>query len=139
MRKNAMIVFLVIVSFILVGCGTEDLEKADSIEDVAGAWKRVGGSIANYCQYYNDGTYGCDEDLERVNNKTAEFNGEYWFEDAQYFDNIGTCRDDGVYEINIQSDGNLKFVLIEDECPGRVSNIVGSFSSEGLIEWERVP
>jgi len=138
MRKIAFIALLAIGGFVLVGCGAEDTEKADSIEDIVGIWKRVGGGLENYCQYNDDGTYGCDQDLKRVNNNTARYKGEYWFEGAQYFDNIGTCSEDGVYEINIQSSGNLKYELIEDDCPGRVSDIVGSGSTEALIEWERV-
>jgi len=38
----------------------------------------------------------------------------------------------------MQPNGNLKYVMIEDECEGRVLNIAGGGPAEVLIEWERV-
>lgn len=128
-----------VLASLVVACGTSGPEKADSIEDIAGTWKRVGGGTGNYCRYHEDGTYGCDRDLERVNNNSASFKGEYSFEDAHYLDEIWICSEVGVYEILLLESGNIKFELIEDVCSGRVSDIVGSGSSEGKIEWEPVP
>lgn len=143
MVKKEIIALLAIGVFVLVGCSTADVEKADSIEDIAGTWLRVGGSKESYCRYSDEGTYVCDQDLERVNNNTARYKGEYWFEGAQYFDKTILCIERGVevgiYEILLLESGNIKFELIEDECQGRTEDIIGAFSTEGKIEWEPVP
>ncbi len=135
--KKLIIALLVIGGIVLVGCSTADVEKADSIEDIVGTWKRVGGSSGSYCRYLAEGTFVCDQDLERVNNNTGGFEGKYRFEGTQYFDEIPMCQEDGIYEILLLESGNLKYVLIEDECEARVLGTTGVGSIE--IEWEPVP
>jgi len=154
MVKNTIIILLAIGYFVLVGCGTsgpeeadnmEDMtpgpEKADSMKDIVGTWHRVqpGEGLEFYCQFSDDETYVCDRVLERINNNSARIKGRYWFEGAQYFSREAGCPPVGVYEINIQSSGNFKYALIEDECAMRAANVVGRDEEEGLIEWESVP
>lgn len=156
MVRNTAMIFLFIWVFVLVGCATSDEkvdsveniggtsgpEKADSIEDIVGTWHRVRpyeAATEFYCQFSDDGTYVCDGDLERINNKTPRLKGKYWFEGTQYFDQAVRCPADGAYEIDIQANGNFKYELIEDECQRRALTNVGRGSEvEGLIEWERV-
>jgi hypothetical protein len=40
----------------------------------------------------------------------------------------------GIYEVELLENGNLKFTVIEDECPGRVNYLEGA-----LIETEFEP
>ena len=141
MLKKTIIALLVIGVFVLVGCGTSDVEKADSIEDIVGTWQQVGGTSEEYCQYSDDGTAICAPTLDHIE-RNVGFISEYWFEGTQYFDRLGEgggCTQVGVYEISLQPNGNLKFELIEDNCAGRIFGTVGSDGDEGLIEWERVP
>ncbi len=129
MVKNTIIALLAIGVFVLVGCSTYAAEKADSIEDIVGTWQRVGGSVEKTCQFSGDGTLSCSDGIT----------GEYWFEGAQYFEKSG-CLEVGVYEILLLESDNIKFEVIDDdECSGRVSDLVGAFSTEGKIEWEPVP
>ena len=128
MVKNTIIALLAIGVFVLVGCDTADTEKADSIEDIVGTWQRVGGSVEKTCQFSGDGTLSCSDGIT----------GEYWFEGSQYFEKSG-CPEVGVYEILLLESDNIKFEVIDDECSGRVSDLVGAFSTEGKIEWEPVP
>jgi hypothetical protein len=75
-------------------------------------------------------------------NRDSGFIGDYWFEGTQYIEQlegVALCTTTGVYEVLLQDSGNLKFVLVEDECPGRISDIAGSGSVEGEIEWKPVP
>ena len=141
MSKNTIIALLVIGVFVLVGCGAEDVEKADSIEDIVGTWQRVGGSIEYIQRYFADGTYyGVygGGSLDQLNERIGGNAGEYWFEDTQYFESHGWPTP-GVYEILLLESGNIKYELIEDVCSGCAGLAVGSGSTEGEIEWEPVP
>ena len=149
MGKNSIIAFLTIGIIVLVGCGTADVEEADSIEDIAGTWKRVSRSdpvMVDYIRFSNEGTYLFSDSLDKINDVSIPgflIQGEYWFEDTQYFDTRILCTElgveVGVYEILLLEHGNIKFELIEDECHQRKAHIIGAFSLEGKIEWEPVP
>ena len=147
--KKAIIALLVIGVFVLVGCSGVSGEKVDSADSVIGTWRRVGGAHETFCRFSDDGTWTCDDSIDNVTtgNEFNWFNGEYWFEGAQYFDQItdsrgGTasvsseCSEVGEYEIYIQSSGNLRYELIEDECMERFNrlNDAGGIY-EGEIEW----
>ncbi len=137
MVKNAIMALLVIGGFVLLGCSTADVEKANSIEDIVGTWQRVGGSTEDHCRYSADGTSYCADSLIHLNDRIEGFAGEYWFEGTQFFDK--GCLEDGVYEILLLESGNIKFELIEDNCSRRAQSYVGAFSTEGKIEWEPAP
>lgn len=146
--KNSFMIVLAFAIFILVGCGSSDSEKADSIEDTVGTWRRVRVDGASggegYCRLFEDGTYHCDSNLERVSGNSPAFMGEHWFEGTQLFDQMTEgapplCTEVGVYEVHLQPNGNLKYELVEDECRDRITAVVGRGAEEGLIEWERVP
>jgi hypothetical protein len=132
--KKLFVPFLVVFILFLVGCDTASPEE----EAITGIWKRVGGA-ESYCRYKDDGTYGCGFTLESVERDSAAFNGEYWFEEGRYIDKIDFCSEDGVYELNFQSNGNLKYELIEDDCATRVSAYIGGGNSAGTIEYEPIP
>ena len=138
MAKKTIVALLVIGIFVLVGCSTADVEKADSVEDIVGTWKRVGGSTEFYMRYFADGTYYGAEGLDQLNERIDGFPGEYWFEDTQYFEDAGWPTP-GVYEILLLESGNIKYELIEDVCAQCAQIAAGSGSTEGKIEWERVP
>ena len=59
-------------------------------------------------------------------------------EGTQFFED-GPWPTPGVYEILLLESGNIKFELIEDVCTQCTQSYVGAFSTEGKIEWERVP
>lgn len=133
------VLLLVVASLILAGCDTAEPEKDGRIEDLVGTWKQVGGLAASYCHFYADGTYICDPSLDRVKDNIGGFSGKYAYEDGQYIDRSDLCADDGVYEFTELSNGNLKYVVIEDDCLERISAVVGSGSTAGVIEWELLP
>jgi len=138
MVKKAIIALLIIGVFVLVGCGAEDVEKADSIEDIVGTWQRVGGTTEFYIRYSADGTSYSADSIAHLNERIAGFPGEYWFEGTQFFEDVGWPTA-GVYEILLLESGNIKFELIEDSCTPCAQSYVGAFSTEGKIEWEPVP
>ena len=150
--KKVIIALLVIGVVVLVGCGGVPGEKVDSADSVVGTWRRVGGGLETYCQFSSVGTWTCDNSLDNVitGNEFNWFNGEYWFEGTRYFDQIteskdgvgsvsAECSEVGEYEIFIQSSGNLRYELIEDECQERIAGLAGLGIYEGEIEWEPVP
>ena len=63
------------------------------------------------------------------------------FKKGQYIgDPINTIRifnESGADEIILLDSGNLIFKLIEDECSGRINDLIGS--EAGSIEWEPIP
>lgn len=126
--------------------GTQEPKMADGIEDIAGTWRRVGlRGQEYYILYSKDGTYQCSHHLEQLKDNPM-CRGEFWFEETQFFDNEihGGCasagRDIGVYQIQLQANGNLKFALIEDECGYRIDDYVGLYSAESvMVEYEPVP
>lgn len=150
MRKNVFIVLLVIVVFVLVGCGASEPEKADSVDDIVGTWRRVrvgsDSAATDICKYSDDGTYICNFSLEEINQNEG-WKGNFWFEGTQYFDQTtdapggspSLCAEVGIYEIQLLDNGSLKYVLVEDECRDRISSAAGRGVEEGLIEWEPVP
>ena len=154
MSKNTIIALLVIGVFVLVGCGAEDVEKADNIEDIVGTWQRIlvdgDTQVVAFCNYADDGTWICADSVEKVTGQEPSSGttgaGKYWFEGFQYYDTIdhgelmgASCVNEGIYEILLLESGNLKYELIEDECSQRMSDLVGSGSTEGEIEWAPVP
>ena len=154
MSKNTIIALLAIWIFVLVGCGAEGVEKVDNIEDIAGLWQRIlvdgDTQVVEFCNHADDGTWICADSVEKVTGQEPSSGttsvGKYWFEGPQYYDTIdhgelmgSNCANEGVYEILLLESGNLKYELIEDECDGRISAILGSGSTEGEIEWAPVP
>jgi hypothetical protein len=120
---------------------TAGINKADSIEDMVGTWRRIGMPRAEYHLFFEDGTYHCSNSLERLEDQPY-CKGEFWFEGTHYFDkeSRGECTSysAGAYEIYLQPNGNLRFVLIEDECVARISYVTGLGGYEGSVEWEPV-
>lgn len=126
--------------------GTQEPKMADGIEDIAGTWHRLGlRSQEYYILYSKDGTLQCSHHLERLKDNPM-CRGEFWFEGTKFFDKEihGWCaaagQDIGVYQIQLQANGNLKFTLIEDECGYRISDYVGLYSADSVsVEYEPVP
>lgn len=147
MRKKVFIALLAIVVFILVGCGASEPEKADSIDDVVGTWRRIrvgsDSAATDVCKFSDDGTYICAFSLEEIDQNEG-WKGNIWFEGTQFFDQTNDaptdlCTEVGIYEVQLLDSGNLKYVLVEDACRDRFSAAAGRGVEEGLIEWEPVP
>jgi hypothetical protein len=148
--KKAIITLMAFGSFFLVGCGTpqpETKDKADSVEDIVGTWRRVGGNSVEYVQYTEDGTFiGCVDELESLGSSSA-CSGEFWFEGVQYLEKYGEVTggegcglEAGVYDLNLQPNGNIKFVKVEDKRNPRANWRQGRISfGEDDVEWELVP
>ena len=96
--------------------------------DIADASELVGlwdGEIAGehgFIVFAADGTYLLGLSLESLMN-APRVTGEYWVEDGQFYlqdvTNAGhwtECADVGVYGTDVDEDGTLKFVTIEDAC-----------------------
>lgn len=150
MKKTASIILLATIIFVFAGCGASEPEKADNIDDIVGTWRRVrigsDSAATDVCKFANDGTYICSFSLEEIE-RNEGWKGNFWFEGTQYFDQTtdapggssSLCADVGIYEIQLLENGNLKYVLVEDECRDRTSSAAGRGVEEDLIEWEPVP
>ncbi len=123
---------IAIALFLLAGCAASGPKLASSAEDIAGTWQSK-ISIGEI-QYNEDGTWRSQSGSGLV------FTGEFWFEGTQFFtQNSVPCdvgNPIGIYEVELLENGNLKFIVIEDECLSRVNFFAGRLIE---AEWEPVP
>jgi len=124
-----------IALFLVAGCAASGPKLASSAEDIVGTWHTPASSVE--LQFNEDGT-------TRI--KTAQGTDvirEFRFEGTRFFSTDipnGGCSQigaqTGIYEVELLENGNLKFTVIEDECPGRVNTLTGALIER---EWEPVP
>jgi len=126
---------IAIALFLLAGCAASGPKLASSAEDIAGVWQSTISSAV--IQHNEDGT---------VHELSAEGDvpiGTFRFEGTRLFltDRPNTdCSvlgfETGIYEVELLENGNLKFIVIEDECLVRVNYSAGRLVE---VEWEPVP
>ncbi len=127
---------IAIALFLLAGCAASGPKLANSAEDIAGTWQSTTSSVE--IQFNEDGTSRLKTDDGSI------LNGEFRFEGTRFFDIVSAqgsaCvvlgAETGIYEVELLENGNLKFTVIEDECPVRVNIFVGALIER---EWEPVP
>ena len=120
--------------FLLAGCGARGPKLASSAEDIVGTWQSTTSSAD--LQFNEDGTLRIQFEGGVI------VNAKFRFEGTRFFDidssQGGQCfqlgAETGIYEIELLENGNLKFTVIEDECPVRLNFYVGA-----LIEREFEP
>ena len=126
-----------IALFLLAGCAAPGPKLASSAEDIAGTWHSTISRAE--IRFSDDGTF---IDLPTPTNPGT---GEFRFEGTRFFwkelDPPGSAcllegAETGVYEVELLENGNLKFTVIEDECPGRADYLEGRPTE---AEWEPVP
>jgi hypothetical protein len=139
MAKKTIVALLVIGVFVLVGCGTADVEKVDSIEDIVGLWQSTAIGPQFYFLYLEDGTMHGSSNPDLIEDRPL-LEDDFRFEGTKLFSEqrVGACVENpnSIYEVELLENGNLKFTAIEDECAVRVSTREGV---NGEAEWEPVP
>jgi len=126
---------MIIALFLLVGCAASGPKLASSIEDIAGTWRP--NTSNSEIQIDMDGTYFAINPSDDIRRAEIRFEGtRFIYKDTSKSACALQGYETGIYEIELLENGNLKFILIEDECPRRVN-----FHSGRLIqvEWEPVP
>lgn len=128
-------------------------EATENAENIVGIWHRI-SSDPMYIRFLEDGTMNFAESPEKV----SEGLGDQWkyrVEGTQFFveEIRGQCEtlsvapalsdrppaSTGTYEVRLLENGNLQFVVIEDECRARVTFLYGR-PDDGIIrEFEPVP
>ncbi len=127
---------IVIALFLLAGCATSGPRLASSAEDIAGTWHSTVSSVE--VQFNEDGTGHA-----RVGSGSS-FDGEFRFEGTRIIwktldqgnDCVRIGAETGIYEVELLENGNLKYIVIEDECLVRVNYLAGRLIE---VEWEPVP
>jgi len=119
--------------FLLAGCAAQSPSLASGAEDIIGTWKTTIG--ATEIQFNGDSKYV-------VTTPAFVARGEYRFEGTRLLlkaldqCDIIVVGALGTYEVQLLENGNLKFTLIEEECPTRV----GRMQEQTIAaEWELVP
>ena len=122
---------IVIALFLLAGCAASGPKLASSIEDIAGTWHSTVSSVE--IQLNEDGTWRSEDGIGDT------FLGEFRFEGTRLiWKNDSGCIEarTGIYEVELLENGNLKYILIEDDCLDRFNYLVGRIVE---VEWEPVP
>ncbi len=126
---------IAIAMFLLAGCAASGPKLASSAEDIVGTWQSTIHS--EEVQLNEDGTW-------RSQSPDGGFaTGEFRFEGTRYFDKASPGSECtligaqiGIYEVELLESGNLKWILIEDECLTRVNYFAGRLIE---AEFEPVP
>ena len=122
---------IVIAVFLLAGCAASGPKLASSAEDIAGTWQSSVHSQET--ELNEDGTWRSTFPSGDV------FTGEFRFEGTRLIwkdDSACIEAPTGIYEVELLENGNLKWTVIEDECPDRVNYVAGRLVE---VEWEPVP
>ena len=148
----AAIVAIVVGLWAATNDGDEELvasepEATEIAVNIVGIWHRT-TSDPVYLQFLEGGTSNWADSLETV----IEGLGTQWnyrVEGTQLFleETIGMCSGHsrgaealtGSYEVHLLENGNLQFVVIEDECRGRVTFLYGRPDDGITREFEPVP
>ena len=114
---------IAIALLLVAGCAALGPKLASSAEDIVGTWQSTNTSAE--LQINEDGT------------TRVEFGDGSFFTDQFRFERTRLFfSGNGIYEVELLENGNLKFTVIEDENQTRANYLAG-----GLIEaeWEPVP
>ena len=127
-------------------------EATEIAENIIGIWHRI-SSDQIYLRFLEDGTANWADSLETViGGLGTEWN--YRVEGTQFFveEVRGECEtksqaslsdrppaSTGSYEVRLLENGNLQFVVIEDECRVRVTRLYGRPDDGITREFEPVP
>ena len=146
--KKAIPFVIALGAAVLVGCGgeteaTAEPELAASLEDIVGTWDGIKGG-GGFIQIEGDGAWLHAGDLDGLEDRQG-VTGEIRFGEMQFiitetavdFGAGEICVDSGIYEVQLLESGNLKFVVIDDECERRANALQGA---EGIdVEYKPVP
>ena len=130
-RMASSIAFAV---FLLAGCAAAGPKLASSAEDIVGTWKS--STSSQEVQFNEDGTTRYQFSSGTIGNAEFRFEGTRFFDIASGHTCVQLGADTGIYEVELLENGNLKFTVIEDECPVRLNFYVGALIER---EFEPVP
>ena len=123
---------IVLALFLLAGCGASGPKLASSAEDIVGTWQSTVSSLE--VQFNEDGTLRA----QNAAGNTVDF--EFCFEGTRFLIGPDSCQnlggDIGIYEVELLDNGNLKFIVIEDDNLTVVNYFAGRLIE---VEWEPVP
>jgi hypothetical protein len=163
MKKQALIT-LVFAAVLIAACGGTDVpveiessasveqpadaapqpELAISLEDIVGRWQGIKGG-GGFVQIEGNGAWTIAYELDELDNPETVWGvSEVQFEESQLFITesvyefgIGEiCDNTGIYQVYLLAGGNLRFVVIEDECVHRVGTLQGEAGIN--VEWKPV-
>jgi hypothetical protein len=113
-------------------------------EELSGVWGYSRGGLgARYYQFTQDGTFSNAASLTRERlEDTPAVKGEFWFEGSQLHLNVieflatgEPCVGEiGVYEAQLLENGNLRFIVIDDDCSWRIGDLGNDFEPAELSE-----
>ena len=124
---------IVIAAFLLAGCAATGPKLLDSAEDIAGTWQN--SVTSEEITFKEDGSWDLLIRSGSITSGMHSLEGTRYSTSDDFYAQKGA--EIGIYEVELLENGNLKFILIEDDCPERVNSTTG-----GLIEkaeWVPVP
>jgi hypothetical protein len=136
--KKVIIILTGLGLLLLVGCGPAEPELATSVEDVSGTWTPADPGESGYFTIHSDGSLSCGPTLS-VAREFSVCDASVWFEGTEMHlvDQNDCNAAEGVYEIQLLENGNIKHLLVEDdEACSRIDFLAGE-DREG-VEMEPV-
>ena len=100
---------------------------AASAQDIAGTWQGI-GTDGLYMRFNADGTLHVAKSLEALNTKpdainTFRFEGTRLIFTEVEASGLPSCgAAPAIYEVQLQTNGNIKFVKIQDTCSKRATS-----------------
>ena len=127
--NNRLILLVIVMLTVMVSACTEDPTTPELVTDMSGLlglWEPI-PPASLWRVYREDGTFRMAETQDSL--EAPLVTGECWFEGSVLHlkevsgDPEWACgaEDIGQYEVQILESGEIKYVMVEDECNGRAA------------------
>jgi len=147
-KLSQQVMGAMLTTLLLVGCGapaatptpipptatpTQAFTLATSAEEIVGTWQRGRVGDAGYIRFDEDGTRRGAYALNKLDSQPYAINS-YQFEGTKMVtteisvSGVPSCGEKiGSYEIRLLESGNIRIVVLEDECSHRAGSFAGEY------------
>ena len=149
MTKKVLVLAVVALGLMVTGCGAANTSEqaaeptvvaiAASVEDVTGLWEGIdGGSGAIRIEENGTWTFdSLDDEVGIIGGGDVWFEGLHIFISEADWNSPGEekCDGAGIYEVHLLSDGDIRFIVVKDDCERRVTYLQGDTSMAITVKW----
>jgi hypothetical protein len=152
-KLSQQVMGAMLTTLLLVGCGapaatptpvpptaapTQAFTLATSAVEIVGTWQRVKVGDARYRRFDEDGTFRTAYALDKLDSQPYAIN-PYQFDGTRMVateisvSGVPSCGEKiGTYEIRLLESGNIRIVVLEDECSHRAGSVAGDYEP---VRW----
>lgn len=143
MKKVNLLSLLAIAIFLLAGCSSSTPVQVSAISEIVGTWQS--DPLGRVIKILPDGSVPTGITVGKLNENVASGNPNWELTfsfdgDQLYIGNYSGCFETiGSYEVQLVSNGNLEFTVVEDDCALRVNAFMGQrVEPVRDVEWIKV-